>query len=63
MEIVGKGLERSTSEGIKIKWGNPLCVVTASSIVDDTLDRGALVKRVYLSSDQRLIADQSIPKA
>ena len=28
IEIVGKGLERSTSEGIKIKWGTPLRVVT-----------------------------------
>ena len=28
IEIVGKGLERSTSEGIENKWGTPLRVVT-----------------------------------
>ena len=28
IEIVDEGLERSTSEGIKSKWGTPLRVVT-----------------------------------
>ena len=31
IEIVGKGLERSTSEGIENKWGTPLRVVTTAS--------------------------------
>ena len=31
IEIVGKGLERSTSEGIENKWGTPLRVVTHSN--------------------------------
>ena len=38
-------------------------VDVASSTVDDTLDKGAPAKRVRLSSDQRLIAAHSIPKA
>ena len=37
MEIVGKGLERSTSEEIENKWGTPLCVVTKRLITNGSL--------------------------
>ena len=40
IEIVGKGLERSTSEGIENKWGTPLRVVTPGCLERRGLDIG-----------------------
>ena len=37
MEIVGKRLERSTSEEIENKWGTPLRVVTKRLITNGSL--------------------------